>query len=252
MTPRSEEMNNDSDLKAALQFEVSTPVGSQVRYSVNEHEYQGFYISPSDKAPLVMIIHDWHGLDTSEMKRAQMLALEGFAAFAIDMYGIGVRPETIEEKRAQVDSLYQDREKMRALVSGALSKATSLGANTNNMVMAGYCFGGAVALEMARAGFDARGFVTFHGNLATPEHQDYSKTKGALLIQHGAADTVVTLDQFVALAKEFEKEGVKNEMTTYGGAPHAFTIVGGPNYHEQADKKSWRRFIQFLKEVTGS
>ena len=94
-----------------------------------------------------------------------------------------------------------------------------------------------------------KGFVTFHGGLKTPEGQDYSKAKGKYLILHGTADKNITMDQFAALANEFEQYGVDNEMTTYGGAPHAFTVFGEDRYREEADKKSWRRFLEFLKET---
>jgi dienelactone hydrolase len=68
-----------------------------------------------------------------------------------------------------------------------------------------------------------KGFVTFHGGLKTPAGQDYSKTKGKLLILHGTADTNITMDQFAKLAIELEEKGVSHEMITYSGAPHGFT-----------------------------
>ena len=135
---------------------------------------------------------------------------------------------------------------MRALIKGALDTAKSRGANTSNAVAAGYCFGGAAVLELARSGADLKGFATFHGGLKTPDGQNYSKTRGKLLIMHGSADTAITMDQFADLAKELESAGVAHEMITYGGAQHAFTVFGGNRYQEAADKKSWKRFTQFL------
>jgi dienelactone hydrolase len=46
---------------------------------------------------------------------------------------------------------------------------------TENMVIMGYCFGGAAVLEAARAGADLDGFVSFHGGLPTPEGQDWAR-----------------------------------------------------------------------------
>ena len=110
----------------------------------------------------------------------------------------------------------------------------------------GYCFGGAAVLELARSGADLKGFATFHGGLKTPNGQDYSKTKGQILIMHGSSDTAITMDQFAALTNELEAAGVKHEMVTYGGAPHAFTVFGGKRYREDADFKSWKLFSSFL------
>ena len=223
--------------------------GMTVAYEVNGAPYEGYYTSPSANAPLVVLIHDWDGLTDYEVKRADMLAEMGYAVFAADLFGAGVRPTKMEDKRQHTGELYKDREKMRALINGALKTAQSKGANVGNAVAMGYCFGGAAVLEFARSGADMKGFVTFHGGLSTPEGQDYSKTKGKLLIMHGSADTAITMDDFAKLAAELEAKGVNHEMITYGGAPHAFTVFGSDRYRADADKKSWQRFSEFLKET---
>ena len=178
-----------------------------------------------------------------------MLADMGYAVFAADLFGAGVRPTEVKDKRQHTGELYKDREKMRALLRAALETAKSKGANVHNAVAMGYCFGGAAVLEFARSGADLKGFVTFHGGLGTPEGQDYSKTKGKLLILHGTADTGITMDQFAKLAKDLENKGISHEMITYSGAPHGFTVFGSNRYREDADKKSWKRFTAFLEET---
>ncbi len=223
--------------------------GTHITYKVNGEAFEGYYISPSLDAPLIMIIHDWDGLTDYEVKRANMLADMGYAVFAADLYGAGVRPTEVKDKRQHTGELYKDREKMRSLLNGALETAKSKGGNINNAVVMGYCFGGAAVLEFARSGADLKGFATFHGGLATPEGQDYSKTKGKVLIMHGSADTNITMDQFAGLASELEAKGVSHEMITYSGAPHAFTVYGSKRYRKDADEKSWRRFSEFLKET---
>lgn len=225
--------------------------GSVVTYEVRGQTYEGYYVSPSHNAPLVVLIHDWDGLTDYEIKRSHMLAESGYAVFAADLFGAGVRPTEVKDKRQHTGELYKDREKMRALLDGALAEAKSKGAQTNNAVAAGYCFGGAAVLEWARSGADLKGFVTFHGGLKTPQGQDYSETKGKILVMHGSADKAITMDQFAALANELESAGKDHEMITYGGAPHAFTVFGSSRYQEDADKKSWKRFHEFLAEVTG-
>lgn len=223
--------------------------GENVTYRVNGEPYEGYNVSPSSSAPLVLLIHDWDGLTDYEVKRANMLADRGYAVFAADLFGAGVRPTEMKDKRQHTGELYKDRAKMRALIQGALDTAKSRGANVDNSVAMGYCFGGAAVLEFARAGADLKGFVTFHGGLKTPDGQDYSKTGGKLLILHGTADTAITMDQFAALADELEKKGVAHEMITYSGAPHAFTVFGSGRYREDADKKSWLRFMEFLGQT---
>ena len=223
--------------------------GEFVSYEVNGEPYEGYFVSPSPNAALILLIHDWDGLTNYEVKRANMLADMGYAVFAADLFGTGVRPTEVKDKRQHTGELYKDRDKMRTLLRAALETAKSKGANVHNAVAMGYCFGGAAVLEFARSGADLKGFVTFHGGLRTPAGQDYSKTKGKLLIMHGTADTNITMDQFAKLAIELEEKGVSHEMITYSGAPHAFTVFGSNRYRKDADKKSWKRFTAFLEQT---
>ena len=233
---------------ATQPFSALAATGEHITYEINQQKYEGYFVSPGKNAPLVLLIHDWDGLTDYEVKRADMLAEMGYAVFAVDLFGAGIRPTKVEDKRQHTGELYKDREKMRALMLGALEIAADKGADTGTAVAMGYCFGGAAVLELARSGADLKGFATFHGGLKTPQGQDYSRTKGEILIMHGSADTAITLDQFVALTSELESAGVKHQMITYSGAPHAFTVYGSSRYREDADRRSWALFSDFLKE----
>ena len=233
-------------LMILLMGSSAATAGKQVAYEVDGSPYEGYYVSPAPGAPLVLLIHDWDGLTDYEVKRAEMLAAMGYAVFAADLFGAGVRPTEVKDKRQHTGELYKDRAKMRALIDAALKQAGMEGADTGRAVAMGYCFGGAAVLELARSGADLKGFATFHGGLQTPEGQDYAQAKGKLLVLHGTADTAITMDHFAALANELEAKGVNHEMITYSGAPHAFTVFGSPRYREDADKKSWSRFSEFL------
>ncbi|MDE1316272.1 dienelactone hydrolase family protein [Vibrio aestuarianus] len=204
-----------------LIFSTHLYAGENKIYNVNGNNYQGYWAKASDSAPLVLLVHDWDGLTDYEMKRADMLR-----------------------------ELYKDRAKLRALMQGGVDFATTLGGNANNLVVMGYCFGGAAVLESARAGMIAKGFVTFHGGLETPAGQSYADTKSPIVVFHGTADTAITMEQFANLATELETQKVPHEMTTYGGAPHAFTVFGSDRYRKDADEKSWTSFTTFLAEQT--
>lgn len=218
-----------------------------VDYHYQGQPYQGDYQAQTTGQPLVLLLHDWNGLTDYEIKRAQMLADQGYAVFAADLFGTGIRPTKDEDKRQHTGELYQNRAKMRGLIEAALEQAAKLGADTRNAVIMGYCFGGAGVLEMARAGADFKGFVSFHGGLSNPAGQDYKNTQGALLILHGAADRHISLDDFNRLAKQLEQQHDDYEMIAYGGARHAFTEWNGDRYHAEADRRSWQRFLNFLE-----
>ncbi len=223
--------------------------GQTVPYQVAGKPYEGYYVSPRAGAPLVLLLHDWDGLTDYEVKRAAMLAEMGYAVFAADLFGAGIRPEKLEDRRQHTGELYTDRAKLRALMSAALETAAAQGANVANAVAMGYCFGGAAVLELARSGADLKGFVTFHGGLETPAGQSYAQARGEYLVLHGSADAAIPLAHFAGLAGELEAAGLKHELVTYGGAPHAFTVFGSDRYREDADRKSWALFGRFLGEV---
>ncbi|CAH0528976.1 dienelactone hydrolase family protein [Vibrio hippocampi] len=224
--------------------------GEHVVYDVNGKKYEGYWSKVSDTAPLVLLIHDWDGLTEYEEKRAEMLNELGYNVFAADLFGQDIRPTKVEDKKQHTGELYKDRAKLQALMAGSLAEAGKLGGNLDNTVVMGYCFGGAAVLESARAGMNARGFVTFHGGLKTPEGQNYQQTKAPILVLHGTADTAITMQDFAGLAVELEQTELGHEMITYGGAPHAFTVFGSPRYREDADKKSWDAFKTFLEAKT--
>ena len=195
---------------------------------------------------MVLLVHDWDGLTDYEVKRAGMLADLGYSVFCADLFGAGVRPTEIADKRKCTSMLSSDRPKMRALLKGALDTARAQGLNTGNCVSMGYCFGGTAILELARSGEDLKGFASFHGGLDLPEGQDYSKAKGEYLIMHSITDG---MPPFSALAEALEREELPAQLVSYTGAPHGWTVFDSPRYRERADRESWNHFLQFLEDV---
>ncbi|GAB2643412.1 dienelactone hydrolase family protein [Vibrio panuliri] len=243
-------MNLNSVAAILIAISGHTLAGDVVTYQANNQDYQGYWSKVSDDAPLVLLVHDWDGLTEYEEQRAEMLNKMGYNVFAVDLFGKGVRPTKLEDKRQHTGELYKNRDKLRTLMEAGVQQAQTLGGNTENMVVMGYCFGGAATLESARAGMPAKGFVTFHGGLKTPEGQSYANTKAPILVLHGTADKAIPMSQFAQLAVELEANQVRHEMVTYSGAPHAFTVFGSKNYRQDADEKSWQAFDEFLNNHT--
>lgn len=229
--------------------ETEAVKGENVVYRVGEEAYEGYFVRGPQYSPLIFLIHDWDGLTEYEIKRAHMLGRLGYSVFAADLFGQGVRPTEVTDKRQHTGELYRDRQKMRNLLNAARRTAQRQGADVENAVAMGYCFGGAAVLEWARADAGMKGYVTFHGGLETPAGQSYTQTKGDILVFHGTADSMITMQHFADLADELEAAGVDHEMITYGGADHAFTVFEGERYDEEADQRSWSRFNDFLERV---
>ncbi|OBX35160.1 dienelactone hydrolase family protein [Halomonas elongata] len=180
--------------------------GQRIDYQVNDEAFTGYLASAPDEARgTVLIVHDWDGLTDYERQRADMLAAEGYDAFAIDLYGKGNRPVETDAKKAETARLYDDRERMRRLTLAGLEEARRQGVAQPTVVM-GYCFGGAVVLELARSGQaeDVRGYATFHGGLDTPEGQAYSADTPPILIAHGGADTSISMSDVAASPRSWK------------------------------------------------
>lgn len=217
-------------------------------YQIDGEKFEGYVLKNKKSSPLVLIVHDWDGLDRYEMKRAKMLKDQGYSVFALDMFGKGIRPEAISERKRLTSALYKDRKRMRKLMNGALAEAQKLGLNIKNASSVGYCFGGTSVLEWAKSGAPLNGFVSFHGNLGPQRNDSYKKTKSKIMVFHGTADKIVSMQEFADLATLLEKENISHEMVTYSGAPHAFTKFGSERYRKEADEKSWTRYSAFLKQ----
>ena len=178
---------------AALAAFAAAPAiaGESVTYQAAGADYEGYYAPASgDSKGLVLVIHDWDGLTDYEKKRADMLAELGYDAFALDMFGKGNRPESMDARKAETGKLYEDREAMLTRVTAGLETAREQSGETEAVVM-GYCFGGAGVLELARSGKaeNVAGYATFHGTLATPEGQSYPDSTAPILIAQGGGDT---------------------------------------------------------------
>ena len=123
-------------------------------------------------------------------------------------------------------------------------------------VLQGYCFGGGVALELARSGADLAGAISFHGNLDTPHPEDAKNIKAKVLALQGADDPYVTEAIRQTFQEEMRQAKIDWQMIIYGGAVHGFTNpdngsnpASGLAYDEKADHRSWEAMKTFFKEI---
>jgi dienelactone hydrolase len=211
------------------------------------------------KRPGVLVVHQWMGLTDNERMRAQMLAEMGYVAFALDVYGKGVRPANTGEAQQQAGKYYGDRALFRARLAAGLAqlKANSL-VDPARCAAIGYCFGGGGVLELARAGADLAGVVSFHGTLDTPLPAAPGAVKAKILVCHGAVDPYVKPEAVHGFLQEMEAAKVDYQLIMYSGAVHAFTQKSagddpskGAAYNANADRRSWQLMRDFFAEIFG-
>lgn len=205
----------------------------------------------------VLVVHEWKGVGPYVKRRAEQLAKLGYIAFAADIYGKGVRPQTNDEA-AKVAAIYKnDRKLMRARAAAGLEvlKNHKL-TDTKHIAAIGYCFGGTTVLELARSGAEIAGVISFHGGLDTPAPEDARQIKAKVLALHGGDDPFVPVEHVIAFQDEMRKGGVDWQMLVYGSAVHSFTVFEagddpsrGAAYNERADKRSWEAMKTFFAEI---
>lgn len=208
------------------------------------------------KRPAVLIVHQWKGITGGEKKRAEMLARLGYVAFCADIYGKGVRPQTVAEAGAQAGRYKGDRKLLRQRVNAGLAWLRQHErVDAKRMAAIGYCFGGTTVLELARSGADVAGVVSFHGGLDSPKPDDARNIKARVLVLHGADDPFVPEAEVAGFEKEMREAGVDWQLIKYGGAVHSFTdwdadgSMKGAKYDARADARSWEHMRQFFAEL---
>lgn len=199
--------------------------------------------------PGILIIHDWNGLDDYEIGRAKQLAELGYVAFAVDIYGQGVRPKTPAECGAESSKYYQDNGLFRARLTAGLDALKARPqVDADRMVAIGYCFGGSGVVELARSGADLKGAVTFHGGVNAAPAGVTSRIRAKFLVLHAIGDPVVPVANYMAFLDELTRQKVDFQSVVYNVATHAFSVPG-PMYDAATDRRSWTAFRSFLNEV---
>ncbi len=235
-------------------------VTKTVEYKQGDTTLEGYLAyddSFSGQRPGVLVVHQWMGLTDYEQNRAAMLAHLGYIAFCADIYGKGIRPQSIKEAGTEATKYKTNRTLLRLRVNAGLDELKKCDlVDTKRVAAIGYCFGGTTVIELAPTGADIQGIVSFHGGLDSPTPAAGKNIKCKVLICHGADDPFEKPEDLVAFEKELRDANADWRLIKYGGAVHSFTqpMAGNDNskgaaYNERADKRSWADMKSFFAEI---
>lgn len=192
--------------------------------------------------PVILIAHTWRGLDHFPIEKAKELTALGYAAFAIDLYGMGAFAKNDQVAAALMAPLFQIRALLAERIVGAYETAKKFAAVDSSKIAAiGFCFGGLAVLELlkSQAGKEAnlKGVVSIHGVLGDTIGPFKAVTKpilppisSKLLVLHGYKDPLVPIDDLLNLQKEMSAAGVNWQVNIYSNVGHAFT---NPEAHDK-------------------
>jgi dienelactone hydrolase len=236
---------------------------TKIEYQVGAVTHSGYLAWNQDIAeprPGIVVIHEWWGLNDYIKHRADMLAEQGYCALAIDMYGDGLTADNPETAGNLMNGVLQDMQTGTARLRAAVQTIKDQPQVDSNRVAAiGYCFGGAMALHLARIGEPLRAVVSFHGALGSFHQPAAGEVSARILVCHGGDDAMVSADDVTAFKNEMDGAEANYEVIVYPGAQHGFSSpeadqngakYGIPvGYDADADSASWNAMLQLFDEV---
>lgn len=195
-----------------------------------------------DKAPGVLLIHEWWGLNDQIKSMAREFAQQGFVALAVDLYG-GEVAQDREKARSLMQSVKQDQ--AVATMQAWTEWLRNHEATTDQIGVVGWCFGGGWALRTAvNAPVDAA--VVYYGNVDVATEQ-LEKIQGPVLGHFATEDQHINEEMVSGFKGRMEEAGKPLELYWYE-ADHAFANPTGARYDAGAAAQSWTRTLAFLME----
>jgi len=221
--------------------------------------YDDGKISTANKAPGVLVVPEWWGLNDYPKSRAVQLAQLGYVAFVADMYGAGVAT-TDPKKAGELAGPFYGKPLMAERAQAGLDQLLKTGLVDGSRVAAiGYCFGGSTVQALAFSGAALAGIVSFHGGPVPVPADAATKVKAKILMCHGAIDPFIKKEDLDTFTKALNDAKLDYQFVSYAGAVHAFTNPGADQiaaatglpiaYNAAADHRSWAHMQAFFAEI---
>jgi dienelactone hydrolase len=227
--------------------------------ALNLRGFLAYNEKASGKRPGVIVMPEVFGLNDHARIKAQKLAELGYVALAGDPHGNGTVYNDLQEAMKGAGPLFADPSVARNRMKATFDKLASLPqVDSSRIASIGFCMGGTLSLELARAGAPLRGVVSFHGGLQTQRPAEAGSLKAKILVCTGAEDPFVPAAQVTAFIEEVTKAKADWQVIIYSGTGHSFTNpdagragVPGVAYNKAADERSWKSMQSFFEEIFG-
>jgi dienelactone hydrolase len=226
---------------------------NRIEYPVGDSSHQGYLAYDDEIAaaqPGIVLVHEWWGLNEYMVRRAHMLAELGYVALAIDMYGDGQIATSPDQAGTLMNGVLDDMDTGTAALRGGYDLLLAQpGVDAERTAAIGYCFGGAMVLHMARIGLPLSAVASFHGALGSFHSAAPGSIRAKILVNHGADDSMVTMDDLEGFKQEMDAAQADYEVLLLEGAKHGFSNPQADvnaekygidlGYQQQADEQSW-------------
>jgi len=231
----------------------------EIAYEADGRQMLGTYVvgKGGQRRPGVLVAHEGPGLDDHAKSYARRLADLGYAAFALDYHGGGKWLPDRTQMMSRIMELMGAPDRIVALGQAGLDVLSAQDeADTSRLGAIGFCFGGTIALHMARAGVPLKAAVGIHSGLATKAPAKPGAVTAKVLALIGADDPIIPPQQRVDFEAEMRAAGADWQLHLYGGVQHSFTNPGalaanipGIVYDAPAEARSWTAMRNLFDEV---
>ena len=249
-------------LFAAAVSANAAPRAEKVSWRDGGKDFDGYLVwDDASKAPRpgLVMVPNWYGVTDAAVAKAKTLAGKDYVILLADVYGRGNRPKNPDEAGKASGAALGDEKALRAHAAAALatlkSNAAKAPLDASRIGAIGFCFGGAVVLDLARSGADLKGVASFHGNLATTMPAKKGVLKAPVLVMNGGDDKFVPHELIDKFQDEMRAAGADWQFVNFGGAVHCFAepdehnTVPGCNYNPAAYKRSVFLMHGFFNEA---
>jgi carboxymethylenebutenolidase len=199
------------------------------------------------RAPALVLIQEWWGLNGQIRHVAANLAREGFLVAIPDLYH-GRWTTDAGEAQKLMDGL--DFGRAIEEIGGAAAFLKSHPRSNGHVGAVGFCLGGALAFASATTVSELEAIVPYYG-LAPADKFDYSKIKAPVLAHFASKDEWARADLARDLMEQLHSRGQSMELHVYE-AGHAFSHEARKDvYVPEAAAAAWSRTIAFLHKHLG-
>lgn len=235
-----------------------------VEWTIGDTQFRGVLVyddAGEASRPGLVMVPNWMGVSDNAIAQARRIAGDDYVVLVADVYGEGVRPADTDEARAAVQAAYSDggtalRGRAAAAVAALKAQAGPVPLDPERIGVLGFCFGGSVALELARSGADIDGVVSLHGGLETHLPTEGNEIDAPVLVLNGADDRSVSDEQIAAFKQEMDAAGADWTFVEFSDARHCFTHPEDADnppdsnclYNERAARSAMRMMFGFFND----
>src|SRR5688572_30690190 len=218
-----------ASLLALATTATAAPRAEKVSWTDAGKDFDGYLVwddATDAKRPGVLMVPNWWGVNDAAIEKAKTIAGDDYVILLVDMYGREPRPTNAAEAGKAAGAVYAAGDAPRTRSAAALAVLRGAGeqapVDTDRIGAIGFCFGGAVVLELLRSGAELDGAATFHASLDSSKPATAGAIRTPLLVMNGAADGFVSHESVDGFQKEMADAGADWQFVNFGGAKHCF------------------------------